>query len=151
MFLLEQESQKAVGTFIKDLINHINYIMYKVCFHYGLYLYVANKYHKSYFFDGKSSTFYLNILLKTKNINQGKGNTFAETCFCKNKNEFTRYCICAFGNFSNYHFYLNLVRSYAKIHFLLKYSYFMINETWVKAVFLIQHHACDGQYRINTQ
>ena len=25
----------------------------------------------------------------------------------------------------------------------------MINETWVKAIFLIQHHAYDGHYRIN--
>ena len=106
-------------------------------------------YHKSYFFDGKSSTFYLNILLKTKNVNQGKGNTFAETYYKRIRMNVLD-CVCAFGNFSNYHFYLNLVRYFTKIHFFIEYFHFMINETWVKVIFLIQHHACDGQYRINT-
>ena len=106
-------------------------------------------YHKSYFFDGKSSTFYLNILLKQKTLIREKEILLQKLVLERIRMNVLD-CVCAFGNFSNYHFYLNLVRYFTKIHFFIEYFHFMINETWVKVIFLIQHHACDGQYRINT-
>ena len=141
-----------MGTFIKDLINHINYIMYKVCFHYGLYLYVANK----YIHIIKVISLMVNLVLFTWIYFWRQKTLIREKEILLQKLVLERIrmnvldCVCAFGNFSNYHFYLNLVRYFTKIHFFIEYFHFMINETWVKVIFLIQHHACDGQYRINT-